>query len=158
MVQLHLGYDTASILAADALFGGSGDQREHSEKKAAQQSISYYTLVVKLVNGGGGDAWCTGWVGKRHRALNWLRDTIEEESCLCAVDCAWFDLRSLIGDHQIENGQNRRAAIEFRHRFLRDLDVTAVRSENRFKERQEAWRAIEKSKPLSRERTVLMMQ
>ena len=90
------------------------------------------------------DAWCTGWVGKRHGALNWLKDTIEEENCLCAVECALFDQRSLIEDRQIENGQNRRAAIEFRHRLLRDLDVVAVGSKNGFKERQEAWRAIEK--------------
>ena len=32
----------------------------------------------------------------------------------------------------MENGQNRRAAIEFRHRLLRDLDVVAVGSENGF--------------------------
>ena len=81
-----------------------------------------------------------------------VENTIEEKNCLCAVDCALFDQRSGIEDRQIENGQNRRAAIEFRHRLLRDLDVAAVGWKNGFKERQEAWRAIEKSRPLSREK------
>ena len=83
-------------------------------------------------------------LGRRHGALNWLRDGLEEEDCLCAVDCAWFEWRSPIEDRQIENGQNRRAAIEFRHRLLGNLDVAAVGLKNGFKERQEAWRAIEK--------------
>ena len=33
MEELLLGYDTASTLAADALFGGSGDQQEHGKEK-----------------------------------------------------------------------------------------------------------------------------
>ena len=44
----------------------------------------------------------------------------------------------------MKNGQNRRAAIEFRHRLLRDQVVAAVGSEVEFKERQEALRVIEK--------------
>ena len=44
----------------------------------------------------------------------------------------------------MKNGQNRRAAIEFRHRLLRDLVVAAVESEVEFKERREALNTIEK--------------
>ena len=55
----------------------------------------------------------------------------------------------------MENGQNRCAAIEFRHRLLRDLDVAAVGSKNGFKERQEGWR---KYRTLTRGKGVLMMQ
>ena len=43
MGQLLLGYDTASVLAADALFGGSGDQQEHSEKSSATLNSVLYT-------------------------------------------------------------------------------------------------------------------
>ena len=117
---------------------------KNTAKKATRSSIPYYTLAVTLINGCGVMLGVLTALGERHGALNWLRETVEEENCLCAVDCAWFDWRSLIGDHQIENGQNRRAAIEFRHRLLRDLDVAAVELENGFKERQEAWRAIGK--------------
>ena len=59
MEELLLGYDTASTLAADALFGGSGDQQEHGKdkkkkKKKAQENAQFlcFTLVVELVNRG----------------------------------------------------------------------------------------------------------
>ena len=50
---------------------------------------------------------------------------------VCAVSYASFVLRSLVGDHQIENLQSRGAAIEFRDRLLRDLEAAMVKSENR---------------------------
>lgn len=63
MGQLLLEYDTAFTLAADALFGGSGDQQEHSEKS--------YTILNALLYTGRearqwvwSDAWCTDCVGR----------------------------------------------------------------------------------------------
>ena len=71
MVQLLLGYDTVSTLAADALFGGNGDQQEHSEAQP-QFLIIHWPWSSSMVQS---DAWCIGWVGGRHGALNWLRKT-----------------------------------------------------------------------------------
>ena len=137
MVRLLLGYDTASRLAADALFGGSGDLQKHSEAQP-QILIIHWPWSSSMVRG---DAWCTlGWGEAWSPQLDeeYSYWDPEEEDCLCAVDCAWFELRSPIEDHQIADGQNRRAAIEFRHRLLRDLGVATVGWEYGFKERQEA--------------------
>ena len=45
---------------------------------------------------------------------------------LCAVNCASFVSRSLVGDHQWKDGQSRRAAIDFGDRLLQDLEVRSV--------------------------------